>query len=299
MWTSWGAYPANIAFEEGVGITGLEVRYERPETLEARFDGGVLRLKDASTQVENIASTLHRAERPNSPGTSPHVSLVLRHPRMHSLGRANFSLSWRDYVLEGWWQVGPVEGVEARSRGGAAGGQAVDVPDLAALYVEHRDAMYRVAYATLRPWDMQDSAPDAVSDAIVSIMKNGLPAQVNNWQAFLVNAAKRRAQDIAKSAAVRHAGPTLGADHDRAIDSDLAEDTAEEVDRQRQVTVLRACLGILDDRQRLVAVKYIGQERPRAEIAAELGVTPARISQIKVEVLKLLTDEMTRREDER
>lgn len=35
--------------EKGVGITGLEVRYREPKTLEASFDGGVLRLKDAST----------------------------------------------------------------------------------------------------------------------------------------------------------------------------------------------------------------------------------------------------------
>lgn len=49
LWTSWGAYPAEIDFEDGVGITGLVVRYEKPDPLEAPLDGGVLRLKDAST----------------------------------------------------------------------------------------------------------------------------------------------------------------------------------------------------------------------------------------------------------
>ncbi|MBT0993148.1 hypothetical protein KIN34_02435 [Cellulomonas sp. DKR-3] len=49
LWSSWGAYPAQIKFEEGVGIVGLDIRYEEPEPLEALLDGGVLRLKDAST----------------------------------------------------------------------------------------------------------------------------------------------------------------------------------------------------------------------------------------------------------
>ena len=49
LWTSWGAYPAEINFEDGIGITGLKVWYAEPDVREASLDGGVLRLKDAST----------------------------------------------------------------------------------------------------------------------------------------------------------------------------------------------------------------------------------------------------------
>lgn len=49
LWTSWGAYPAEITFEDGVGIVGLDVRYSKPEPLEAPLDGGVVCLTDAST----------------------------------------------------------------------------------------------------------------------------------------------------------------------------------------------------------------------------------------------------------
>lgn len=56
VWTSWGAYPAEVAFEDGVGITGLSVRYERPEPLEAPLAGGSLRLTDASTHKQLMDS---------------------------------------------------------------------------------------------------------------------------------------------------------------------------------------------------------------------------------------------------
>jgi RNA polymerase sigma factor (sigma-70 family) len=188
---------------------------------------------------------------------------------------------------------------EVANRAVVTGAQRVVVSDLAALYAQHRDAMYRVAYATLRSSGMTSSAEDAVSAAVVSIMKNGLPSDVENWEAFLVNAAKRKAQDIAKSAVVQRAGPPFDMEHDRPADDDVAEEVADGVDLERRVQLLQTSLGVLDDRQRLVAIEYVGAERPRAEIAAELGVTPARVSQIKLEVLTLLDDEMTGREDQR
>jgi DNA-directed RNA polymerase specialized sigma24 family protein len=76
-------------------------------------------------------------------------------------------------------------------------------PDWAALYQQHRDAMYRVAARALREAGRADKAGDAVSAAMASLMKSP-PANVQNWQALLVKAAKRRALDILGSAAVRH-----------------------------------------------------------------------------------------------
>ncbi|MEH3138815.1 MAG: sigma factor [Mycobacterium kyogaense] len=68
-------------------------------------------------------------------------------------------------------------------------------PDLGALYLAHRDAMYKVAASVLRDQGLQSQAADAVSEAIVSILASP-PENVANWEAFLVTAAKRKALDI-------------------------------------------------------------------------------------------------------
>jgi DNA-directed RNA polymerase specialized sigma24 family protein len=75
------------------------------------------------------------------------------------------------------------------------------VPDLAALYLQHRDAMYRVAASVLRGAGLVNFAADAVQDAIVSMMTSP-PSGVRNWEAFMVAAAKRKAFDRCRSAAV-------------------------------------------------------------------------------------------------
>jgi DNA-directed RNA polymerase specialized sigma24 family protein len=76
-------------------------------------------------------------------------------------------------------------------------------PDWAALYQQHRDAMYRVAARVLRGGGRADEAGDAVSAAMESLMKSP-PANVLNWQAVLVTAVKRRALDLLGSSAVQN-----------------------------------------------------------------------------------------------
>jgi DNA-directed RNA polymerase specialized sigma24 family protein len=83
----------------------------------------------------------------------------------------------------------------------------VPPPDWAALYQQHRDAMYRVAARVLRGAGRADEAGDAVSAAMESLMKSP-PANVLNWQAVLVTAVKRRALDPAGVVS----GPTRGRD---------------------------------------------------------------------------------------
>jgi hypothetical protein len=70
----------------------------------------------------------------------------------------------------------------------------VPPPDWAALYQQHRDAMYRAAAArVLRGAGRADEAGDAVSAAMESLMKSP-PANVLNWQAVrgAASAAPRR-----------------------------------------------------------------------------------------------------------
>jgi RNA polymerase sigma-70 factor (ECF subfamily) len=160
----------------------------------------------------------------------------------------------------------------------------------------HRDAMYRVAASVLREVGRASEASDAVQDAIVSILASP-PANVQNWEAVLVSAAKRRAIDRIRSASARHDGGAVDETHDRAEPSeDLADDVASIVDSHRRAAVARDSLAVLDDRHRKAVWEVRGLERSRNDVAADLGVTPARVSQMVTSALRDLRDEMNRKE---
>ncbi|MDG4668620.1 sigma-70 family RNA polymerase sigma factor [Mycobacterium sp. 236(2023)] len=169
-------------------------------------------------------------------------------------------------------------------------------PDLAALYLRHRDAMYRVAASVLRDRGLEAQAADAVSDAVVSILASP-PENVGNWEAFLVTAAKRKALDILRSAAVQHAGPELDQElHDQSDDTDVAEDVASRLDDAEQAAIAWDCLAVLGDRERKVVWEIAALGHSRDEVAAHLGVSPPRVSQIFGRAIKLLRAEMDGRE---
>jgi DNA-directed RNA polymerase specialized sigma24 family protein len=118
----------------------------------------------------------------------------------------------------------------------------VPPPDWAALYQQHRDAMYRVAARVLRGAGRADEAGDAVSAAMESLMKSP-PANVLNWQAVLVTAVKRRALDLLGSSAVRH---EVATDASRLPDSCAGQIAAVE----RVLPGLRPADGVDHDAQR-------------------------------------------------
>jgi DNA-directed RNA polymerase specialized sigma24 family protein len=127
-----------------------------------------------------------------------------------------------------------------RSMTGAAG-----QPDLAALYLLHRDAMYRMAYSVLRGAGRVSDAEDVVSDAVVSVMTSP-PRKVRSWEAFLLTVVKRKALDRIKSAEVRRAGPALvEAVHDRADGADIVEEALEAVEREERAVLIGTYLGVL------------------------------------------------------
>lgn len=61
------------------------------------------------------------------------------------------------------------------------------------------------------------------------------------------------------------------------------------VGRER-IGYLYNAIEVLPDRLRLVITQYFMEERPMLEIAAELGVTESRVSQLRAEALTLLRD---------
>ncbi|WP_285029642.1 sigma-70 family RNA polymerase sigma factor [Mycolicibacterium sp. lyk4-40-TYG-92] len=166
-----------------------------------------------------------------------------------------------------------------------------DHPDWAALYQRHRDAMYRVAAKVLREVGLADQADDAVQAAMFSLMKSP-PAGVVSWEAVLVRTTQRRALDIVDSAVVRHAGPPPSEGHDTADPRYQVEDIDEAIDRQRQASQVTQYFPLLTEQQRFVAWEYVARDRPRSEVAAELGVTPARVSQISTATIRILRDAM-------
>lgn len=165
----------------------------------------------------------------------------------------------------------------------------VPPPDWAALYQKHRDAMYRVAARVLREAGRAGEAEDVVAAAMESLMKSP-PRDVRSWEAVLVTAAKRRALDILGSATVRHASSTDDSRVDEPAVGELADDVAEAVDRRRAAAAAWDKLALLDARHRKVVWEYVALERPRQDVAAELGVTPGRVSQMAKEALRILRE---------
>jgi RNA polymerase sigma-70 factor (ECF subfamily) len=149
--------------------------------------------------------------------------------------------------------------------------------------------MYRVAARILRDAGRSDDAEDVVMAAMESLMK-APPTGVQNWEAMMVRATKMRALDLLGSAAARHASSEGLYDHDVVSPATVEDDVIELVDRQRAAAVAWDKLALLDDRHRRVAWEYIAKERPRGEVAAELGVSPARVSQMAAAALRQLRE---------
>ncbi|MGK5678003.1 sigma-70 family RNA polymerase sigma factor [Actinoplanes sp. URMC 104] len=60
--------------------------------------------------------------------------------------------------------------------------------------------------------------------------------------------------------------------------------------RREQIGYLHHAIGSLPERLQVVVTEYFLNERPMADIAADLGVTESRVSQLRAEALSLLKD---------
>lgn len=180
---------------------------------------------------------------------------------------------------------------------------ASDRPDIGALYLVHRDTMYRVARAMLRGAD-QYQAEDVVQEVMVSVIKHP-PTGVRNWEAFFVSAVKRKILDLWKSAYHRHERLVLSevtpVDGDRLagdqLDEDPAQGVADLLQRQRTVALVREAMSELELQQAQAAYvlwQSAGHERSSAELAAELGVSSSRVRQIagkaRKDLIRILTE---------
>jgi len=153
--------------------------------------------------------------------------------------------------------------------------------DWAALYQKHRDAMYGVAFEVLRGRGRADLAADAVQEAMLSLMKAPPAEPPRSWEALLVATSKRRALDIVRSAAVVRSVEYS----EEYVRGGAAPDEDEAMEWLEKMAQARPAIARLDAQEHFVLAQYIVLDRPRGDVAAEVGVTPARISQISTKVL--------------
>lgn len=114
--------------------------------------------------------------------------------------------------------------------------------------------------------------------------------------------ATELATDVASMRATRadlHRSVVLSLDHlveaggstDEHISSSMHHlDASQQVMHQERLTYLLAAVSALPERMRVVVEQYFLAEKPMADIAAQLGVTESRVSQLRAEAVMMLRD---------
>lgn len=161
-------------------------------------------------------------------------------------------------------------------------------PDVEALYLKHNDAMYRMAHRVLRESGHKDLAQDAVQSVFETLLKSPPSEPVDNWEAFLVRSVRNKTMDLLRSAALRRTDAAPVEEHDRPAEHDVAAEVADHVDLSRLAAKVREKMALLPEQERYVLEECAAKGRPGTEVAAELGVTKGRVSQIKTKALKTM-----------
>jgi len=114
------------------------------------------------------------------------------------------------------------------------------------------------------------------------------PQEVAEAVGMTLSEIARNDEDITRAQVL-----SLQGAQDASLDDVLpsAGPTPEQlVEHRERLTYLIEAVAELPDRLRIVIFDYFLEERPMAEIAAELGVTESRVSQMRAEALVLLRD---------
>ena len=94
--------------------------------------------------------------------------------------------------------------------------------------------------------------------------------------------------DVQRAAVLSLQGFAAGTAEDMVTESDLNPE--EMLLHRERIGYLHDAVAVLPERLRFVVEASFLQERPLAEVAAELGVTESRVSQLRTEALALLKD---------
>jgi RNA polymerase sigma factor for flagellar operon FliA len=130
---------------------------------------------------------------------------------------------------------------------------------------------------------------DATRAQLSSILgRSPSPAEVAQAVGMSLDEIARNDEDIARAQVL-----SLQGAQDASLDDLLpsAGPTPEQlVEHRERLAYLVEAVAELPERLRIVISDYFLEERPMAEIAAELGVTESRVSQMRAEALVLLRD---------
>jgi RNA polymerase sigma factor for flagellar operon FliA len=130
---------------------------------------------------------------------------------------------------------------------------------------------------------------DATRSQLANVLgRAATPAEVAQAAGVTVGEVAANDDDVARAQVL-----SLHASEDDAIGERLVSkspDPLASVMHKEQLTYLVEAIAELPERLRLVVEQYFLAERPMAEIAATLGVTESRISQLRAEALVLLRD---------
>jgi RNA polymerase sigma factor for flagellar operon FliA len=102
--------------------------------------------------------------------------------------------------------------------------------------------------------------------------------------------------DVQRAAVLSLQGFTTGAAEDLVTETSLNPE--EMLLHRERVGYLHDAVSVLPERLRFVVEASFLQERPLSEVAAELGVTESRVSQLRTEALALLKDGLTTHMDQ-
>lgn len=154
----------------------------------------------------------------------------------------------------------------------------------------------RIATYHLRRFSADAAAEDVVQIVFQRLLTSGLPDDVDNWEAFLTTAVKRQALDVGNQEAA----------HDRraqhaaaALDEPHLGDTAamdERLDLDRRLVETRNALRSLSTMELAVIVGLYQRGVKNKDLAAELGVSAGRVSQVHKQALEHLRTLLTRSE---
>ncbi|MFG1603515.1 sigma-70 family RNA polymerase sigma factor [Actinoplanes sp. NPDC049265] len=97
--------------------------------------------------------------------------------------------------------------------------------------------------------------------------------------------------DVQRAAVLSLQGFTTGAAEDMVTEATLNPE--ETLLHRERIGYLHDAVAVLPERLRFVVEASYLQERPLSEVAAELGVTESRVSQLRTEALALLKDGLT------
>ena len=152
--------------------------------------------------------------------------------------------------------------------------------DWAVIWSEYGDLMLRVAHQVLRGRNPDGkSAEDVVGDVVAELMRTGALDGKKNVPGVLVTAVRWRCLDALRRG--KKQGPVDEIELVQVSGSDTEAQAFEQITNDTLADIIHR----LSRAQQQVIRERIMKARPAKDVAADMGITPQRVSQIVKEAL--------------